>query len=96
VGRLVIVFCNVRKKIEDKDEVRLLLSSALVSLEEQKTITNVAFVVIFCRNLVRTTKSENECNICNSLLCKGIRMKKKQRKKKVNVHLLATDALVIF
>jgi len=54
------------------------------------------FVVIFCRNFVRTIGDEKECNICNHLLCKGTRMKKKQRNKKVDVHLLAIDALFIF
>jgi hypothetical protein len=57
---------------------------------------NVAFVNIFCPNLIRTIEIENECNIYNHLLEKGTRMKKKQRKKKVVVHLLATDAEVIF
>jgi len=56
---------------------------------------NIAFIVIFCPNLVKTIENENECNIHNCLLCKGTRVKKKQRKKKANVNLLATDALVI-
>jgi len=48
---------------------------------------DVAFVVIFYHNLVRTAEDENECNIHNRLLCKGTRVKKRQRKKMANVHL---------
>jgi hypothetical protein len=56
---------------------------------------SIAFVIIFCHNLVKTIEDENERNTCNQLLCKGTKVKKKQ-KKKVDVHLLATNALVIF
>jgi hypothetical protein len=75
------------KKIEAKDKANLLLSFALVSQEEQKTSTNVAFVIIFCHNLVRTTEDEKKCNTRNHLLCKGTRVKKRQRKKRGDVHL---------
>jgi hypothetical protein len=53
-------------------------------------------IAISCRNLVRIVKDENKWNIHNRLLCKRTRVKKKQRKKKVDVDLLATYALVIF
>jgi hypothetical protein len=56
----------------------------------------IAFIVIFCRNFIKTGEDENECNTHNRLLCKGTRVKNNQRKKKVDVHLLATNALVIF
>ncbi len=58
--------------------------------------TNVAFIIIFYSNLIRTTKDENECNIHNRLLCKGTKVRNRQRKKKVDVHFLATNAHVIF
>ncbi len=48
----------------------------------QRTMTSIAFVVIFCCNLIRTTKDENDCNIRNRRLCKGTKLKKKQRIKK--------------
>ncbi len=57
---------------------------------------NVAFVIISCHNLVRTTKDENKCNIRNHFLCKGTIVTKKKRKKMVDVHLFDTDAPVIF
>ncbi len=44
--------------------------------------TNVAFIVIFCLNLVRTTEDENECSTYNCLFGKGTKVKKRQRKKK--------------
>jgi hypothetical protein len=59
-------------------------------------MTSVAFVIIFCQNLVKTTEDENECNTRNHLFCKGTRVKKKKKKKRVDVHLLATYALIIF
>jgi hypothetical protein len=85
-----------KEKTKDKDEACSLLSSTLVSKEEQKTTTNVAFILIFYCNFIRTIQDENECNTCNCLLCKGTRVKNKQRKKKVDVHLFAIDAHVIF
>jgi hypothetical protein len=57
---------------------------------------NVAFVIIFCPNFVRIAEDENECNTRNCLLYKETIMKKRQRKIRANVYLLAIDAQVIF
>jgi hypothetical protein len=43
-------------------------------------IMNIAFIVIFYENLLRTTKDENECNIPNHFLYKGTRVKNRQKK----------------
>jgi len=83
--RLIVVSCNPRKT-----------NMKVFFLGLQRTMMSVALDFIFCRNFIRTTKDENECNTHNYLLCKGIQVNKKQRKKKVDVHSLATDALVIF
>jgi len=58
--------------------------------------TNVTFVVILCPSFVRTVEDEDECITRNHRLCKGRRLKKTKKKKKVDVHLLDIDAHVIF
>jgi hypothetical protein len=47
---------------------------------EKTMIMNIAFIVIFYENLLRTTKDENECNIPNHFLYKGTRVKNRQKK----------------
>jgi hypothetical protein len=42
----------------------------------------IAFVVIFCPSIVRTTKDEDESSTHSHLFYKGRRLKKKQNKKK--------------
>jgi len=67
---VLIVSCNPRKT-----------NIKVFFLGLQRMMTNIALVVIFSRNFIRTTEDENECNTHNHLLCKGKKMKKKQRKK---------------
>jgi hypothetical protein len=69
--RLVVVSCNPRKT-----------NIKVFFLGLQRTMTSIAFIVIFCRNLVRTVEDESECNTRNRLLYKGTKVKKNQRLKK--------------
>lgn len=57
---------------------------------------NIVFVVVFCLGLVKTLEDDDECSTCNCLLYKGTRLKKKIKKKKVDLHLYAIDAWVVF
>jgi len=49
--------------------------------------TNVVFIVILCPGFVRIVEDEDECITRNHHLCKGRRLKKTKKKKKVDVHL---------
>jgi hypothetical protein len=64
--------------------------------QKEKKQGQGAFNVVFCLGFVRRAEDENKCNTHNHLLCKGTKVKKRQRKKKVDVQLLAIDAHVIF
>jgi hypothetical protein len=57
---------------------------------------NIAFVIIFYYNLVRIVENDNKCSTYNRLFGNGTRVKKRQKKQRADVHLLATNSQVIF
>jgi hypothetical protein len=53
----------MQEKIKDKDKHVHCCLLPWFHKKKQKMTTNVAFIVIFCRNLIRTIEDKNKCNL---------------------------------